>query len=99
MLSVGHPSFAESANGEIVGLRAAGSEDDLIRFGADEGRDFATRPIDRGACLLAKTVNTRRISIRFRQGSGHRCGDARVDRRRGAVIQVNSTVRSHFRVA
>ena len=88
--------FAQTPNREVVSFSAAGSEHDLVRLGADQGRDLATRAIDRCPSLLAERVNTGWISVSLGERSGHSRRHARVDRRRGAVIQVNAAIRGHF---
>jgi len=45
------------------------------------------------ARLLSKTMNTGRVAERFHHCARHLVRDARVDRRGGAVIQVNSAFR------
>src|SRR5687767_4460224 len=89
-------SFAKAANGEVVRFRSPGSEDDLVRFRADQSRYFAPGAIDRGARLLAKSMHTRRVTVVFGQRAGHRGRDTRVHGRRGTVIQVNPVARCHF---
>ena len=88
--------FAKSANREVVCFSTAGSEDDLVRFRVDQSCHFATGTIDGGARLLAEAMDTRRVAVVFGQRAGHRGRDARVDGRRGAVIQVYPAVRRHF---
>src|SRR5687767_11151986 len=87
--------FAKTANGEVVRFSAAGSEDDLVRFRADQSCYLPSSAIYCRARLLAETVHTGRVAVVFGQRTGHRRCDTRVDGRCGTVIQVNPAVRSH----
>jgi hypothetical protein len=91
MPAMSRRSFAQTPDGKVVCFSAARRKDNLVLFSADQSGHFTPRAIDRGACLLPKAVDTRRISERLDYRARHRCGDSRVHGRRGAVVQVNST--------
>src|SRR2546423_670700 len=55
-------SFGDAADGEVVGLRAAGEEDDFVGARVDERGYFAARAVDGGARLLAEEVYARRVA-------------------------------------
>src|SRR5215213_2958271 len=82
--------LAQSTDRKVVSFSTPGSEDNLVLLRADERGHFTPRAIDRRACLLAKTVDTRRVAESVNHGTGHRCRDAGIDGRRGAIVQVNS---------
>src|SRR5689334_5346957 len=85
--------LTQTSNREIVRFSAAGSEHDLVLLRANQRRDFASRTIDRRACLLSKPVHTRRVAERLHHCARHRIRDARIDRRRRAMIEINSAFR------
>jgi hypothetical protein len=91
MSPVRRGSFPKPANGEVVCFSPAGGENDLILLRANQRRDLTPRAIHRRASLLPKAMDTRRIAEVLDHGASHRGRDSRVHRRRGAVIQVNST--------
>ena len=68
---------ADAADGEVVGLRAAGEEDDLVRARADERGDLAPRAVDGGARLLPVEVDARSVAELLGQVRQHRLDDAR----------------------
>src|SRR5215210_8727521 len=82
--------FGEPSNGQVVGLRAAGEQDHLVGASADESGHFAPRPVHGRASLLAEEMDARRVAVFLSQVRQHRVYDARVNRRRRAVVQINS---------
>ena len=86
--------FANSANREIVCFCSAGRENDLVRPRTDQRRDLPARLIYRRARFLAEHVNARWVAEFLSQIRQHRSEDASVDRRRGTVIEVDSSHKS-----
>src|SRR5437868_5026565 len=82
--------FAYAANGQVVGLCAAGGEDDFVGARIDQGSDLAPGFIDCGARLLPELMNARCVAELVTQKRQHRVEYPSVDWGGGAVIQVNS---------
>ena len=76
---------------EVVALGGAAREDDLARLGrADRRRDLLARLLDRGLRAPAVHVRAaRRVAELVAQPRLHRREDARIDRRRGVVVEVD----------
>jgi hypothetical protein len=82
--------LADAADGEVVGLGAAREKDQFVRPRVNQGRDLAPRAVDGRPRLLPEEVDARRVAEPFGQVRQHRLDDPPVDRRRRAVIHVNS---------
>jgi hypothetical protein len=90
MSPVTNSRFTQTANREVVRFSPTRRENNLILLRTNERRDLASRPIDCGTRLLSEPVHARRIAEILDDRARHRRRDTRVDRRGGAVIQVNS---------
>ena len=86
--------LGDPSNGEIISLRTAAREDDLGRFGPNQGGYGAPGIIDRGLCLLAIVMNTRCIAEKMLERAHHGVGGRRIDRCRRVVIEVDAHVHS-----
>src|SRR5215470_18600530 len=91
--AVSRRSLAQTTDSEVVCFSAAGGKDDLVLLRANERRHFTPRAIDRGARLLAEAMDARCVAKRIDERARHHVRDARIDRCRGAMIQVNSAFR------
>ena len=81
-------------DGEIVGLRGAGGEDEFAGLGANQVCDLRARSFDRRLRLLAEAVLDRmRIAENLLQERQHGVERARIERRRRLVIEVDRCVR------
>ena len=75
---------------EVVALRGAAREDDLLRRGAHAFRDMASRLVHRRLRLPAEDVAARgRVSERAREVWSHRFEHPRIHGRRGVVVHVD----------
>src|SRR5439155_10562905 len=75
---------------EVVGLGRPRGEDDLARVGLDQPREVGPRRLDRPHRVLAVDVA---LAVRVAEMLGeigqHRLEDARVERRRGLVVEID----------
>jgi len=83
--------FRDAANRKVIGLRAAGKKHNFVRARAHKRRHVAPRAVNGGARLLTEEVDARSVTEFVRQKRQHRLDDAAVNRRRRAVIHVNSS--------
>ena len=74
---------------QVVGLGAAAGEDDLGRLGADQRGDALATLLDGHACPTAKLVYRRRVTVVLLQIRPHRLQHARIERRRGGMVQID----------
>ena len=93
------PRLRQPLDGQVVRLRAAGREYDLTRIGADQPGDPAARPVQRAAGFHARPVQAGRIAGVFPETGHHLVDDAGVNRRRGAVVEVDHDRGRSSRVA
>ena len=81
---------------EVVRLGRARGPDDLARVGVDQRGDLLARLLDRLLRLPAAGMAARRrVAEVLAQPRDHRVDDARIDRRRRAVVQVDREMRGH----
>jgi hypothetical protein len=76
--------------GEVIGLGAAGGEDDFVGLGTDQRRNLCSGAVDRGACDSAFLMQTRRIAIGSAQVRPHRVEHAGIERGCGGMIKINA---------
>src|SRR5437899_1884987 len=96
MTPVGLSCVANSLNRQIVRFSSAGGENDLVRARANQRRDLSPRAINRGARFLPERMDTRRVAESFAEVRQQRFYDARVDRRRRAVIEIDFAHRTYL---
>jgi len=77
-------------NGEIIGLRAAAGEYDLLRLGANPFRDLPTRVVQPFPRHLPEMVDTGSVAVHFGHHRKYGVQDLRRYRRRRVVIEVKS---------
>ena len=87
--------FADSANRKVVCFGSAGRENDLVRPRTDQRRDLPSGLIHRRARFLTEHVYAGSVAEFVSQVRQYRFEHGSVDRRRGTMIEVNS---SHTRV-
>ena len=71
-----------AADGEVVGLRPAGREDDAARVAVQELRDLLAGPLDGRAGGASGAVDGRGIGREAGEPRSHRLEDVRIQRRR-----------------
>src|SRR5262249_4527746 len=87
----------KTEQGEVVGFRRAGGEDNLIGASADQRSDLLARVFEGAPRVATGGVRAGRVPSRVSQPRPHRLQRQRTQRRRGVVIEVNSASRdSHF---
>ena len=79
-----------AADRQVVGLAAAGGEDDVVGARVEHGGDVAPGAVERFAGLAPLEVDAGRVAPDAFERRAHRLEDARVQRRRGRVVQVDS---------
>jgi hypothetical protein len=83
---------------QIVRLRGAAGEDDLLRLGVQQAADLLAPGVHRGLGVPSELmVTARRISELLREVRHHRLQHPRVHRGRGVIVHVNQT--SHHRAS
>ena len=78
-----------AGEGQVVGLGAAGGEDDLALGGAEGRGDGGARRFDGAPPLAAQRVQLGRVAVALAEVRQHRLEDARVDRRGRGVVEVD----------
>src|SRR4030095_3401011 len=91
--AVSFTGLANPANSQVVRLGAAGCKDNLVCSSAHQRSYLTPRAIDRRPSFLAKHMNAGSVAKMLGKEGHHRRDDALVDRRGGAVIEVNSSHR------
>nr|WP_246090169.1 hypothetical protein [Nonomuraea deserti] len=81
-----------AAQGEQIGLRTGGGEDDLARTGADQGGNLLARVPQCRTGPLTIAVAAGRVAEQATQVRRHLLGHARVDRGGGVVVEVDRPV-------
>ena len=89
VLSVRREISSQPEKREIVRLRAAAGEDDLVRPHPQQRRQLIARIIDRRPRLATRRVHARGISEMPLEIWQHRLPRRRAERRRGVVIEVD----------
>ena len=79
-----------AAHRHVVGLGAAGREDDLGRIGPDEASHVRARLVERRPGLLAEPVQAGRVAEALAQHRQHRLQHARVQGRGRVVVEVDA---------
>ena len=83
-------ALGDAADGEVVAFGGAAGEDDLRGRGADRRSDRRPRPLDGLARRVAERVaDAAGVAVLLREVRQHRLDDARVDARRGVVVEVD----------
>src|SRR5450759_4486830 len=75
---------------QVVGLRAAGGEDDLLLAGAEAGSHLGARLLHSRAGISPQTVKLRRVAVAFAEERQHLLEDPGVDRRGRRVVEVHA---------
>src|ERR1035438_91136 len=84
---------AHRANeGKVVGLGAAGGEDDFVGLGADQGGYLRPRGFDGFTSDATFVIQARRIAKRSAEKRSHRREHSRIERRGGGMIEINSRI-------
>ena len=91
--------LAVAADGEVVGLRPAGGEDDLVRARADEFGHLAPRAVNGRPRLLPVEVDARRVAELLGQVRQHRLDDPAVNRGRRTVVEIDAAHKKQWPVA
>src|SRR5450755_2792818 len=78
--------------GKVVGLGAAGGEDDFFWFGADQGGYLRPRGFDSLASDATFVMQARWIAKCAAKKRAHRCEHPRIERRGGGMIEINSRI-------
>src|SRR5882672_9801980 len=81
--------FANAPNRQVIGLCAAGCEDNFVRPRADERRYLPPGSIGSGPRFLTEVMDARGVAKLFSQIRQHRLDDASVNRRRGTMIEID----------
>src|SRR6266567_2059014 len=83
--------LADAQNGQVVCFGASGGEDNFIGPGADKRGYLSSCPVYSRARLLAHLVHAGRVAKLFGEVRQHCLNDSRVNRCRGAMIEINFT--------
>ncbi len=81
--------LANAANRQVVGFCATGREDDFVRARANKHCYLAPGSIGSRPGFLTEQMDARGVAKLFRQIWHHRLDDPAVDRRGGAMIEIN----------
>ena len=85
---------------DVVRLRRAGGEDDLVRLRVEKSRDGDARIFDGARCFPSMRVRERRgIAEVFGEVRQHRFDDPRIARRGGVMIEVDRRLRHETMIA
>src|SRR5215471_9609168 len=84
-----HLAAREAEHGQIARFRSAPGENDFVRLGLDQRRDFVASIINRSACVPSGAMNTRGIPKMFAEVRLHRSARGMAHRRGGVVIEIN----------
>jgi hypothetical protein len=84
---------AHRANeGKVVGLGAAGGEDDFVGLGAYQGGNLRASGLDSLAGHATFLMQARRIAERAAKKWTHPREHSRIERRGGGMIEINSRI-------
>jgi len=96
----GRAAARDAEQREVVRLGGTRGEHDVGGRGADQRRDLGTRALDaRGGGTAVEVRRARGVAetLRSREACGHRRGRARVDGRRGGVVEEDRQRDAHGR--
>src|SRR5262249_20793964 len=79
-----------TAQRHVVGLGARAREHDLVGGGADQRGHLRASDVEGSASLLAEPVQAGRVTEVLAQHGRHGLQHARVERRRGVVIEIDA---------
>src|SRR6266446_10823840 len=89
MTAAVYSAAGKTEHGQIARFCSAACENDFVRLGVNEGRDFVARVVDRGARVAAGPVNTGWITEMLTEVGQHRFA-GRIAKRGGrVVIEIN----------
>jgi cytoskeletal protein CcmA (bactofilin family) len=89
MAASGHVHHVgRAAHGHVVGLGAAGREDDVARLGADQRGDFGARVVERRLRALPVRVHGRGVAELLGEHAGDERGDLRMQGGSRVVVEV-----------
>src|SRR5207253_6817555 len=86
----------ESEHGQIARFCSAACENDFVRLGVNERRDFIARVVDRGARVSSSSVNTGWITEMLTEVRQHRFSGSFAKRGSRVVIQINHSLNSSW---
>src|SRR6266478_5714445 len=84
-----HSASGESEHGQIARFCSAACENDFVRLGVNERRDFVARVVDAGARIASGPVNTGWITEMLTAVGQHRFAGCIAERGGRVVIEIN----------
>src|SRR2546422_11595528 len=89
-----HSASGESEHGQIARFCSAACENDFVRLGVNERRDFVARVVDAGARVASGPVNTGWITEMLTEVRQHRFAGWIAKRSSRVVIEINHSLNS-----
>ncbi len=84
-----HSASGESEHGQIARFCSAACENDFVRLGVNERRDFVARIVDAGARVASGPVNNGWITEMLIEVGQHRFAGCIAERGGRVVIEIN----------
>src|SRR6266446_2459006 len=96
MTAAVYSAAGKTEHGQIARFCSAACENDFVRLGVNEGRDFVARVVDRGARVATSPVDTGWITEMLTEIRQHRFAGWIAKRSSRVVIEINHSLNSSW---